>query len=304
MQFDTGTRHCLLVDSGPNPSTDYFVMPCLLGMGFTMQRALWQELPPEQAPEYGSTVVFVRYMSKPWQQWVTQYRDRFQSVYYFMDDDLFDVSSWSGQRWSYRWRLFQRAHRFQAWLKETGAKLWVSTDALANKYSHWQPDILAPKSPHEMYATRARSEVPIVFYHGSASHAAEMKWLVPVFEGVLSGHNSVTVEVIADARNQRHFKPLRNRYDDRMQVVEPMPWLDYKQFVTRTTRTVGLAPLLDTQFNAFRAPTKQFDIEAAQATGLFASHPAFVNIPQLSGTLHMTLPMDQQVWQEAILEHL
>lgn len=309
MHFNTASSQCLLVDSGPNPSTDYFVKPCLQERGLIPQRANWQQLPPREAPSYGSSVVFVRYLSRPWQHWVTRYRDRFESVYYFMDDDLFDAASWSGQRWGYRWRLFQRAHRFQAWLKSIDARLWVSTSALARKYADWQPDVLPVCSPYshnpsDQSVTPVINDTPIVFYHGSASHEAEMKWLVPVFKGLLTRHRDVQIEVIADTRIQRHFSSLKDKHGERLQIVEPMPWPDYQQFITQKTRTVGLAPLLDTPFNAYRAPTKQFDIEAAQATGLFARHPAFANIPQSSETPHQLLPMDQQLWQEVILEHL
>ncbi|MCH8533382.1 MAG: glycosyltransferase family 1 protein [Saccharospirillum sp.] len=294
----------ILVDAGPNPSTDYFVKPWLAAQERLIHPMHWQEAPPAGPPAPGTSILFVRYLSKPWQQWVSRHRAQFKQVVYFMDDDLFDLASWSGQRWQYRWRLYQRAYRFQSWLKATGARLWVSTSALANKYDDWQPQVLLPESPYKFDRTPQSTENSIIFYHGSASHEAEMKWLLPVLDQVLAQHESAIVEVIADARTKRHFQPLVQSYGQRMKVVPPMPWPDYQRFVTGTKRTVGLAPLIDTPFNCYRAPTKRFDIEAAGAMGIFADHPALNTAPETALAPHRRVPMNQELWVDAVLSCL
>jgi hypothetical protein len=305
----------LVVDSGPNPSTDFFVKPLLKKRAIDARFLTCEAELPEVSQHSAYSVVFVRYLSPAWRSWVIRNRQHINKLVYFMDDDLFDTASWAGQRWGYRWRLYTRAYRFKRWLARQGAELWVSSEVLADKYKTWQPTLLQPESPYPLNTGHQQKSAdmglngddagsPIVFYHGSASHEAEMKWLVPVIQGVLSRHGEVCIEVIADARVKRHFSALIERFGERMQVIEPMPWLDYQQCITQRARTIGLAPLLDTRFNAYRAATKQFDIEAAQATGLFARHPAFASVLNSPQTPHQLLPMDQQVWQDAILEQL
>ena len=82
-----------------------------------------------------------------------------------------------------------------------------------------------------------------------------------------------------------------------------MSWPAYKTFIQRPGRTIGLAPLLDTPFNAARAPTKFFDITAAGAVGIYADSPVYRRLVE-HGKNGLLLPMDSPGgWVEAVLEH-
>lgn len=285
-----------IVHQNPNPSTDFFVKPFLGRGGADLQFCAFSDVPgPTELA--GATVVFVRYVPDAWRALLK--RHPAQRVAFFMDDDLFDWRAFLGMPWHYQRKLFRLAWRHQRWLKEIGAELWVSSPWLAQKYAAWNPSVLEPDNPHGLVAEFTDPAMKTVFYHGSASHRGELEWLMPVVEQVLAARSDVCFEVIGDRKVRDRFAHLPG-----VQVVHPMSWPAYKAFIQRPGRTIGLAPLLDTPFNAARAPTKFFDITAAGAVGIYADSPVYKRLVK-HGKNGLLLPMNsQKAWADAVLELL
>lgn len=285
----SGGMSWLLVEQGDNPSSDYFVKPWLAGESvrcFPLSEPL--NLP---APEPGTHVVFVRYLTPQWRRWVDRHRASLGRLVFFMDDDLLDASVHRGLPLRYRWKLHRLARRHESWLRRMNAELWVSSQYLADKYPAWQPKVLMPHSP---YAESVPQKT--FFYHGSSSHMAEIRWLVPVVEAVLERDPALSFELIGNTEIRRMFSHL-----PRVHVLQPMRWSAYKALVSRPGRLVGLAPLLPDTFNQARSPTKFFDITRAGAAGLYADHPVYRSIV-CHGENGLLLPMEKDAWVEAILE--
>ncbi|MGM0767980.1 MAG: glycosyltransferase [Pseudomonadota bacterium] len=285
-----------IVHQNDNPSTDFFIRPLVSGEGEVVQYHTFASLPaPTDLP--GATVIFVRYVPSAWKALLKRYPA--QRVVLLMDDDLFDWRAFRGMPWHYQRKLFRLAWRHQGWLKAIGAELWVSSPWLAQKYADWNPSVLEPNNPHGMAAEFSDPAMKTIFYHGSASHRGELEWLAPVVERVLAARSDVCFEVIGDRTVRDRFAHLAG-----VQVVHPMSWPAYKAFIQRPGRTIGLAPLLDTPFNAARAPTKFYDITAAGAVGVYADTPVYRRLVEhrRNGLL---LPMgSQEAWAEAMLELL
>lgn len=277
-----------VVEEGPNPSSDYFVMPFLREQGIDATRLTFSGLPPAQQLK-GATIIFVRYIPAAWKALVQRYRSDIAAVYFFMDDDLFDWRATINMPLRYQWKILRYSRRHRAWLESLGAQLLVSTPYLQNKYAGWQPRLLPPQAPQP-------GEPPIeLFYHGSASHGADLRWLRPVIEEVLARDERLVFEVIGNASVNRLFKGL-----PRVQVLHPMKWGGYRALIRRPGRAIGLAPLLDSPFNRARSHTKFFDITLAGAVGIYAHGDVYGGIVQheQNGLLE---PMDQNTWVEAIL---
>lgn len=285
-----------VVQQGGNPSTDFFIAPLLRAEGLEARFFSFHEI-PEPRSMAGATVVFVRYVPPDWK--VLLKRHRPERVVFFMDDDLFDWRAFRGMPGHYQRKLFRLAWRHQRWLKSIGAELWVSSPWLAQKYSDWKPVVLDPQDPHPLSGNVSEPAMKTLFYHGSASHSAEMAWLRPVVEQVLSTRSDVCFEIIGDRKVRDRFAHLPG-----VQVVHPMSWPTYKAFILRPGRTIGLAPLMDSPFNAARAPTKYFDITAAGAVGLYADTPVYRRLVE-HGRNGLLLSMDSQsAWANAVLELL
>lgn len=274
------------VQAGNNPTTDFYfpqrnradevdhtIAPSTLGISVT------------------DTVIFIRYIPKAWFKYLSCLsKVERPTIIFFMDDDLFDLAMHKGLPWRYRWKLYTYAGKYESWLKQIGAQLWVSTEWLAAKYKSWQPVCIPPQNPYV-----SSSAQQIVFYHGSASHEAEIKWLIPVIEQVLGANNKLNFEIIGTKKIRDLFKHI-----DRVQVLHPMAWYSYQALINTPGRIIGLAPLLDTPFNQARSASKFFDITQAGAVGIYADHPVYTNTitHQRNGYL---LPMQKNLWVEQIL---
>ncbi|WP_237063443.1 glycosyltransferase family 1 protein [Microbulbifer zhoushanensis] len=292
-----GDKRCFVVEEGENPSTDYFVMPFLREQGYTPLRRTFSQLPTAGELQ-GATVVFVRYLPGPWRALVTQHRAAIAGLYLFMDDDLFDWRAFIGMPLRYQAKLLRLSWRHRGWLRSQGAKLLVSTPYLQSKYAHWQPQLLPARPPEPVLAGAGTAESPpvmTVFYHGSASHGADLRWLRPVIAEVLERNEKLVFEVIGNAAVNRLFRGL-----PRVHVLHPMKWPTYRALVQRPGRTIGLAPLLDNRFNRARAHTKFFDITLAGAVGVYARGDIYGDIVR-DGENGLLVPMEQGAWAEAIL---
>lgn len=282
-------KNWLLVQEGANPSSDYFVRPHLVDSG--VQDCHLFTLPAKDKWREGTNLVFVRYLTPQWRRWVEQHRARLGRVVFFMDDDLFDLSAHRHLPLRYRWKLYRLAYRYQNWLKNIGAELWVSTNWLADKYQSWQPSTLAPQSPYMNCLPQK-----VFFYHGSASHMGEIRWLLPVVEEVLRSDPSLSFEIIGNQKIRQIFSHL-----SRVHVLQPMSWPAYQALVCRHERIIGLAPLLPSPFNQARSATKFFDITQARAVGIYADHPVYQDMVRHKEN-GLLLPMKQDLWVRAILE--
>lgn len=282
-------RRTYVVEEGPNPSTDYFVLQALKHELNPVIRCKWADLPSEQDLAY-SSVVFVRYVPANWKQRIAQVRSTLVRLVYFMDDDLFDYQASAGLPLKYRYKLVVHATRHQAWLQQMKASLWVSTPWLKAKYASHNPALVKPEP------IALQSNVCRVFYHGSASHKQEIKWLKPVIEQCIEADPRISFEIIGDQTVNQLYRSI-----PRVSVVYPMKWPSYQTFLSAPGRDIGLAPMLDHPFNASRSHTKFFDITRAGAAGVYAKDGPWRRLitDHQEGLL---CPMQPQAWVNAILQ--
>lgn len=281
-------RRTYIVEEGPNPSTDYFVMPALKHEPNPIVRCNWSELPSAEDLAFCS-VIFVRYVPHAWKQRITQVRSTLVRLIYFMDDDLFDVQATAGLNWKYRYKLARHATQHQRWLAQMNANLWVSTPWLKAKYADRNPALV------EAQPLAYTSRTCRVFYHGSASHREEIEWLKPVIQQCIESNSHISFEIIGDQHVNQLYRSIPC-----VNVVHPMKWPNYQTFLATPGRDIGLAPLLDHPFNQSRSYTKYFDITRAGAVGIYAKPGPWQHLieHEKNGLL---CPMEPQAWIDAIL---
>ncbi|OOE39356.1 hypothetical protein BZG00_10745 [Salinivibrio kushneri] len=297
MSTDSSSSQWVVIQERENPSFDFFVRPKLSAMHADWQCVLLAETPnqcltshetDESEPGEKLNLLFVRYMNKTWRTWIKNNRQKIASIVLFIDDDLLDWQATSGLTIRYRWKLWNYALKHQRFLRDIGAQLWVANHYLAKKYASWQPVVCPPST------WQAQTITQTIFYHGSASHKQEFLWLKPLFERLLCDFPHLSIEIIGDGETNLLFRHL-----PRVHVLHPMSWPNYRALLARGGRHIGLAPLLDSQFNAARSCTKFYDITQAGAVGVYAEHPAYRDqvIDQVNG---LVVPMDHERWYNAI----
>lgn len=277
-----------LVEEQANPSTDYFVLPAVLHAGLHVVRCGFADLPAPADLE-GAALVFVRYVPPAWARLVEAVRPRLSALAFFMDDDVLDAGASAGMPWRYRFKLLRLSAWRRDWLQRQGAALWVSTPYLQEKYAGWRPVLLLPSPVAGI--TDARR----VFYHGSASHDAEIRWLLPVMEEALCCDERMVFEIVGGGDVYRLYRGL-----PRVNVVHPMKWPAYQTFLSAPGRHIGLAPLLDSPFNRARSYTKFFDFTRCGAAGIYSPNGACAGVVR-HGVDGLVVKLEQEAWVAAIL---
>ena len=323
------TRVIYIVEQGPNPSTDYFLIPMLSGTTTSIIRCSWSSPLPSAQELAGATVIFVRYLPAGWKRLIKRTHHSLTELVYFMDDDLWDYRAAAGLSFKYRFKLARYATRHQHWLKALHATLWVSTTWLANKYAAQQPRLIMPalplaapsltapsaasaiastSSPFSIatsvaagsttptaHTTDTAPETLTLFYHGSASHRADIAWLHPVIKAVLARNTRLQFEIIGDTRTRALYSNLQ-----RCTVLSPMSWPAYQALIATPGRHIGLAPAVPHPFNQARSYTKFFDITLAGAVGIYAAQGPCQGV--LKHQQHgLLIEMAPEAWVEAIL---
>lgn len=279
----------ILIEEKANPSTDFYIQPYLQSNNIEFLRFRLSDKPPSLTGNDKVSVIFVRYINNDWKNWIEHNLRSIESIFFFMDDDMLDLSAHKQLPLRYRHKLFNATYRHRKWLKKH-ASLWVSTQYLAEKYSELNPVLLSPVSPY-----RNMGRPVTVFYHGSASHIEEYRWLYPVLEEVVNKNTNICIELIADKKIRKLYSGLAN-----VNLLHPMNWQSYQLLISRGGRDIGLAPLLDTPFNKARSSTRFYDITACGASGIFADHPAYNSVVKHEEN-GLLLPMDPDKWVHAIL---
>lgn len=277
-----------IVEEQPNPSTDFFVLPAVAALGGRVRRCGAGDL-PAAADLHGATVAFVRYVPAAWARLVESVRPTLARLVFFMDDDVLDPAAWRGMPLRYRLKLASLAARRKGWLERMGAELWVSTPWLREKYAARQPRLVLPTPLAEFPETRR------VFYHGTASHGAEIRWLRPVLEEALRRDERLLFEIVGGQEVYRLYRGL-----GRVNVVHPMKWPAYQAFLAMPGRQVGLAPQFDLPFNRARSYTKFFDITRCGAVGVYTPGSACAEVVS-DGIDGLVVPLEVAAWAEAIL---
>jgi Glycosyl transferases group 1 len=278
-----------LVEEQRNPSTDFYLMPALQVAGCPIVRCAHSDPVPEELPD-GATVIFVRYIPRPWMKLVKRSRKQLARLAYFMDDDLLDTRATAGLPIAYRFKLARLAAGRADWLRRQQAEIWVSTVYLRDKYADWNPRMVLPAAAYSGTERQCR-----VFYHGSASHEAELRWLKQVMQEVLQRDEDISFEIIGDEAVRKLYQGL-----PRVSVLRPMKWPAYRALLALQGRHIGLAPMLDTAFNRARSHTKFFDITHAGAVGIYSAGTACAAVVkhEVEG---LVLRTDPSAWAEAIL---
>lgn len=279
------------------PSADYLLSPKLHELGLTLQTDKATGL--LQGVSLASTkpelFVIYRYINARQLQQLRERKRQGFKVVYFMDDDLLDPSAWTGLPWRYQWKLFRWAYAYKRRILALADEVWVSTPFLLNKYAHLRPKLVQAKTSLQT-SIHQQDQAVLVCYHGTASHQAEFKWLLPIMQEVLQSHPQIHFELFADKHMAELFRAL-----PRTAVLHPMTWPQYLAYTQSRQADIGLAPLTPSPFNAARGAVKCMDYTRMGAVGLYSDVPPY-NQTVTHGSDGLLLPNSPVLWVQAILE--
>jgi hypothetical protein len=286
-------KSVVVIEHRRMPSTDYFVLPQVARFGVPVSVVDSAGPAPEEgvlAP--GTLVVFVRYVDPQWARAVAAMRSELSGVVLFMDDDLLDWNALSGLPLRYRYKIWRMSLRRKTWLREMDAKLWVGNDYLARKYQGLEPMVVAPAPGRDVLVSRPTVRI---FYHGTASHSAEIRWLAPIIQEVQERCDHTFFEIFGGADVYRLYRTI-----PRTAVLHPMSWPNYRAYTSMGGLHIGLAPLLPGRFAAARSSTKFLDFVRCGAVGIYSNVVPYAGFVR-SGVDGLLIDNDPDLWVEAML---
>lgn len=287
----------LLLGHGQSPTLDFYLRNRLQGQALPWQfRDIRLELPQVEDLLPGTWVVLVRYLNSAWVKALTAHRAALAGVSYLMDDELLDWRAWLGLPWKYQWRLHQHCRAQRSHLQQLVTAYWFSTPALCRQHAPLKPLLVPPESLPEdnNLPPPTRAQRPTLFYHGTSSHRQDMAWLRPVLNAVLRRCPQAEFEAIGGQAVRAVFGDL-----PRTRVLPTMSWPAYLDHCRQRQGGIGLAPLLDSRFNAARSHTRALDIARCRSAGVFSADGPYGTVIE-SGVNGVLLPNLADVWVEQL----
>ncbi|MGN7806410.1 hypothetical protein ACTJKE_27455 [Ensifer sp. 22521] len=285
----------------PNPTFDYYLAARLQAPDmppYEVADIRGRETPTLNAD--GAFVIICRYASGPVLRWVERNSERLSGVGLFLDDDIPAVVTGRDADFRYRLFLWYRALSPLRRLNRHLDIVWASTPHLASRLSEANALVLPPAPPMALWS-RARDDLDardptnrevLIGYHATGVHLEEHRFLRPIIAEVLRERPLVRFEVFADRRARAIWQGL-----DRVQIREPMPWMEYLADADARRIDIMLVPLAPSHVNDSRAPTKRIDVARYQAAGVFSTGAAYGHA---SSGVEMRHPYDPTRWRETI----
>lgn len=241
----------------------------------------------------GTFVVIVRYATRAWLRRLANARSRLTGVVYFMDDDLPAGLRNPDLPFRYRYKILRLFWVQRPALSAVCSEIRVSTRHLAEKYDL---DARCVVEPLPLLSGSYAPSTVTYFYEATASHRAELRWLRDVVAAVQRQTSDLTFVTVGGAEIHRLFADI-----PRTLCLHPVPWPTYLQSFPHLRHDIGLAPVLQSEFNQGRSHTKFFDITRLGAAGIYSNCPPYVDFvrPGIDGLL-----ADNRIeaWSTAIID--
>jgi hypothetical protein len=284
-----------IIEENINPSTDYYIKPFLENRNLNFVRLNHKELQNFKLQQRAK-IFIVRYLTDNVLKWMKANSSNIETIYYFMDDDLFDLKGLKDLPLRYAFKIFKKAWRFKNWLT-ANTKIFVSNEYLAEKYQKLNPTILLPYPSYININNCNLNPVnkkPVVFYHATQSHVKEFLWLKNFLNELK--REEILFEVVVDMKTAKLYRGMKNLW-----IVNPMKWMEYIEFSSLKYRHIGLALLFDNHFNRARSYIKFYNIMRSSSVGIYSDlFPLARLIKEFSAGV--LLPMEVGLWKKSVLE--
>jgi glycosyltransferase involved in cell wall biosynthesis len=188
---------------------------------------------------------------------------------YDLDDDLINIPE-DHSEFHFLNRLSGIVLKF---LREADA-VWVSTKGLKEKLKHIRQDITIMPNKHDdrIWKKKQRdvscNEVRLV-YMGTPTHDEEYEFLEIVGKQLYSKYkDQITIDIVGATTKQFLPAPFRRIVPDNPDGTYP----GFVEWFTGQSWDIGLAPLMDNEFNKSKSAIKLMDYAALELTIIASKH--------------------------------
>jgi len=208
-------------------------------------------------------------------------------VVYSVDDDLLNMPARSTRvgRDLVVWPTDDHRQAMAFLLSQADA-LWVTTERLRERYRSRNANItVLPNCLDERLLSRPTQEPSweagarqVIGFMGTPTHDADLRMVLPALREICDRYrDSVVLEIIggfADSETTRDLAGLPVRYRTTLPTDHEYPY--FMMWYTRSAHwDIGLAPLVDSDFNACKSDIKLLDYAAVGAASVCSRVPAY-----------------------------
>jgi hypothetical protein len=263
-------RRLVVLTAGDNPTFSYYIAPRLNGLphrvvdtaGVSAHSLGLSEGDYVLACRYLPPVLLLRVL---WARCLA-------GLGMLIDDDFAAFVRDSTLPLAYRSAILARGLAPLRLLDGRLADLIVSTPALAERVGGGKAAVLHPAPAALDLSPRRRSangRVRVAF-HAQLSHLADHAFAAEIARCVLDRASDLDFDVIGPSEAQRHWRGLPH-----VRFRSELTWSQYRALTRAEGADLLMAPLLDTEVNRSRAPTKAIDAVRMGAAAVFADLPPY-----------------------------
>ena len=224
-----------------------------------------------------------------------------KNVFLHLDDFLYDVPKSIGKG---KWEHYHNKDRMKALLDVTESVkgLIVSTSRLSIEIQKILPDISIYTCPfYKVFEApelndkdNIKSPYPTIGYMGTKSHINDLDMIIPKIEKLMCDHRNLRFE----AFGLQPPKSLIKKFPDRCSAITRVSnYQEFKTVLKSRGWWVGLAPLIENNFNYCKANTKLLEYIQAKIPIIASRFGPYEDIPRLS-------PLNSHIEEEYWIDNI
>jgi len=196
-----------------------------------------------------------------------------KKIVLLIDDNLLELNIFSELPFLYKLKILFNIYFYKFIFNIIINEIWVTNKRLGEKVKkkifNGQINIKLLTLSH--YSIK-QQKIYKIAYLGTSSHVKEFRWLRPLFKEIQSKRKDCLIEIYLDKKWRNYFRSV-----PRIKMIFPMDWETF--YMDTSTRKVDLVlnPILSSNFNNFRSPTKFFDTTRLGGVGLYSNLEPFSN---------------------------
>lgn len=245
-----------------------------------------------------SYIIVSRYISPLWLSAISRLKNQLGPIIYLMDDDLLAAEETESLPEKYRKKMSLIALGEFRSMYDICDKFIVTSQYLYDKYQSRKIILMHPECiflPEKVTQYSHNGEI-IISYHGTDSHKDDLEMVSTALRFIHDKFSNVLIRLIMI---NDHIPPIL-RGLQRIDIIKPMPWSNYKQYRERISEHICLAPLLNTPYNKAKSNIKFHDACSVGAVGIYTNSDAYSNIVKHNHN-GLLIDNDPIAWKNALI---
>ncbi len=227
-----------------------------------------------------NTIVLIRYIPFNIFLYLIYLKRKSKKIILLLDDNLLDINIFSELPLLYKLKIFFNIYCYKFFFSLFINEVWVTNKLLAEKIkikiSTNQIKVkLLELNPKQ---NPLKKKLFKIAYLGTSSHTKEFRWLKILFERIQKNRTDCLFEIYVNKKWRNYFRSI-----PRIKMIYPMDWETFYLDTSLGKVDIVLNPIINSNFNNFRSPTKFFDTTRLKAVGIYSNtkpYSDFINNKQ------------------------